>query len=87
MVESTDGGGLYREVKRPGAAIKALTQGNCIKPKQDGLEQKNLHRKGAKALRTQRQAKKTKNHWIAFDFLCENFASFAALHSFQSPLR
>ena len=55
-------------------------QGNCTKPKPDELELENLHRKGAKALRTQRQAKKTKNHWIvAFDFLCENFASFAPL--------
>ena len=54
-------------------------QGNCTKPKPDELELENLHRKGAKALRTQRQAKKTKNYWIAFDFLCENFASFAPL--------
>ena len=43
------------------------------------MNQKNLHRKGAKTLRTQRQAKKINNYGVAFDFLCENFASFASL--------
>jgi hypothetical protein len=44
------------------------------------------HRKGergkgkaAKLQRAQRQAKKSNNNWINFDFLCENFASFAPL--------
>ena len=54
-------------------------QGNCTKRKLGELKQKNLHRKGAKTLRTPRQVKRINIHGVVLDFLCENFASFAPL--------